>query len=97
MVCRMSAKIQNEKRNETNLLKWLNYGNISSTYPFLFAVRCSSLFVHNREGDVKMSVENKKMQTDVANEQQIQRRKENVVFVESDCLLFLPLLILSYS
>ena len=65
----------------------------------LFAVRCSSdsFFVHNREGDVKMSVENKKMQTDVANEQQIQRRKENVVFVESDCLLFLPLLILSYS
>ena len=58
----MSAKIQNEKRNETNLLKWLNYGNISSTYPFLFAVRCSSLFVHNREGDDKMSVENENMQ-----------------------------------
>jgi hypothetical protein len=31
----MSAKIQNEKRNETNLLKWLNNGNISSTYPFI--------------------------------------------------------------
>ncbi len=38
----------------------------------LFAVRCSdSFFVHNREGDDKMSVENKKMQTDVTNEQQI--------------------------
>jgi hypothetical protein len=32
----MSAKIQNEKRNETNLLKWLDDGNIESTYPFYF-------------------------------------------------------------
>ena len=32
----------------------------------LIAVRCSdSFFVHNREGDDKMSVENEKMQTDV--------------------------------
>ena len=32
----------------------------------LFSVRCSeSFFVHNREGDDKMSVENEKMQTDV--------------------------------
>jgi hypothetical protein len=48
----------------------------------LIAVRCSdSFFVHNREGDDKMSVENEKMQTDV--------RYENVVFVS--------LLILSFS
>ena len=33
----------------------------------LFSVRCSeSFFVHNREGDDKMSVDNEKMQTDVA-------------------------------
>ena len=44
----------------------------------LFSVRCCcSLFVHNREGDDKMSVENEKMQiTVVTNEQQIRLRKK---------------------
>jgi hypothetical protein len=48
----MSAKIQNEKRNETNLLKWLNDGNISSTYPFIFRTLLLQFLcgVHNREG-----------------------------------------------
>jgi hypothetical protein len=32
----MSANIQSEKRNETILLKWLNDGNIESTYTFYF-------------------------------------------------------------
>ena len=61
----MSAKILSEKRNETNLLKWLNDGNISSTYPFILRTLLLQILcdVHTREGDDKMSVENEKMQT----------------------------------
>ncbi len=58
----MSAKIQNEKRNETNLLKWLNNGNISSTYLFIFRTLLLQFLydVHNREGDDKMTCKTKR-------------------------------------
>jgi hypothetical protein len=61
----MSAKIQIEKRNQTNLLKWLNDGKvIESTYLFIFRTLLLQFLcdVHNREGENKMSVENEKMQ-----------------------------------
>jgi hypothetical protein len=58
----MSAKIQNEKRIETNLLKCLNDGNISSTYPFIFRTMLLQFIcdVHNREGDDKMTWKTKR-------------------------------------
>jgi hypothetical protein len=74
----MSANIQSEKRNETNLQKWLNDGNIDlSTYPFnCRTVRCCySFFVHNREGDDKMSVENEKMQKILSYSQGIREKR----------------------
>ena len=51
MVCRMSAKIQSEKRNETNLLKWLNNGNISSTYPFICRTFAAAVSLSTTEKD----------------------------------------------